>query len=82
MPSRRHRPAERSVVQAQHVPCHGFGDADAVDTGGQDAAGVAGAFTRREQPLRFRLWKLSPRVMRSGEEVRVSIPVSTASCRL
>jgi hypothetical protein len=60
---------------------HRFGHLDAVDAGRQDAARVAGAFAGREQARVFRLCSVSSRrLMRIGDEVRVSSPVSTASC--
>jgi predicted Rossmann fold flavoprotein len=56
-----------------------LGDLDAVDRRRQDAAGVTGAFAGRVKARVLRLWKSSPRLMRIGDEVRVSTPVSTAS---
>jgi hypothetical protein len=58
---------------------HRFGYPDPIDAGREDAAGVAGAFAGRIQAPTFTLWQSSPRVMRSGDEVRVSTPVRTAS---
>ncbi len=59
-----------------------LGDLDAVDRRRQDAAGIARALAGREQARAvFRLWKSRSRVMRTGEEVRVSTPVRTASSR-
>jgi hypothetical protein len=58
---------------------HRLCDLDAVDGGGEDAAGIASAFAGGIQPLTFSDWKSSPRVMRVGLDVRVSTPVITAS---
>ena len=57
---------------------HGFRDLDAVDTGRRDAACVARAFAGRIEAIDVEALESSPRVMRSGDEVRVD-PVMTAS---
>src|SRR5450830_247914 len=40
-----------SGADPQHVPGHGFGDTNTVDTRREDPAGITGTFTRREQAL-------------------------------
>jgi heat shock protein HtpX len=71
-----HPPIEERIAALQR---HGFAHLDAVHARRQNAAGVARPFARRVQAAGVQALQVVAAVMRSGDEVRVSTPVSTAS---